>query len=73
MSYWEKSGLDSLDFQFLESEAIIDAMLVLQQVHDVPSLPVHDSLIVPREAEGLARETLSTSYKDRVGVTPILS
>ena len=35
------------DLMFMESEAIIGAMLTLMRDHQIPSLPVHDSLIVP--------------------------
>jgi len=73
IAYWETSGLDSLDFQFLESEAVIDAMLTLKRKHDVPSLPVHDSIIIAEEARDLAIEVLSQSYKLKFGAAPLLA
>ncbi|NYH94614.1 hypothetical protein, partial [Novosphingobium marinum] len=53
--------------QFIESEVLMESMEVLAYDHDVPSLPIHDSLIVPREAEALARETMIESFKARLG------
>ena len=38
---------DWRDLMYLESQAIIGAMLTLMRDHQVPSLPVHDSLVVP--------------------------
>jgi hypothetical protein len=35
------------DLMYAENEAIIGAMQTLMRDHQVPSLPVHDSLIVP--------------------------
>src|SRR5258708_2703112 len=37
------------DLMFTESEVIIGSMLILMKKHGVPSLPVHNSLIVPRQ------------------------
>jgi hypothetical protein len=51
---------------FSESEAILGTMLELMQAHRVPSLSVHDSLIVPVSQSQLGQGLLKEHYK-RVG------
>lgn len=58
------------ELQFLESEIMLACMETLAFDHDVPSLTVHDSLIVPVEAESLARATLQEKFKEMLGVMP---
>jgi hypothetical protein len=58
------------ELQFLESEILLEVMEKLAFDHDVPALPVHDSLIVPREAVGLASSLLKEVFMQRVGVIP---
>jgi hypothetical protein len=48
------------------------AMEVLAYEHQVASLPVHDSLIVPKVKEELATAILKASFKATVGVEPIV-
>lgn len=55
---WLDSPYDCFDLMFIESENIIKAMLALKRDHGVVSLPVHDSLIVSRQNESLARAKL---------------
>lgn len=59
--------LDWGPLQFLESEAVMKAMEVLAYDHQVASLPVHDSLIVPKERKELATAILKASFKEIVG------
>jgi hypothetical protein len=54
---------------YLEGDAVFRAMLALRDLN-IPSLPVHDSLIVTRDTEQTARETLSKLYEDTTGATP---
>jgi hypothetical protein len=54
--------------QFLESEAVLQTMLTLRAA-GVPSLSVHDSLIVPGDDAELARHTLSEMYRLTAGAT----
>jgi hypothetical protein len=42
----ETSGISTLDLQYHESEILRMAMEELRETHDVPSLPIHDGLIV---------------------------
>ena len=59
------------DLMWLESEAVIATMLELME-NGVPSLPVHDSLLVPSSEAVTAREVLSGHYREICGVTPVL-
>ena len=63
---WEK-------FQFLESQAIIDAVHTLATRHGIPALPVHDSLIVPVSKQEVAERTLSDAFYKHIRVMPVLS
>jgi hypothetical protein len=56
---------------YLESEAIFQTMLALKDLN-IPSLPVHDSLIVTTDHEQTARETLSKLYSDITGAVPLI-
>jgi hypothetical protein len=64
-------GFGWADLMFRESEAIIQTMLALVAV-GIPSLPVHDSLIIPASAQDLAVATLTAAYKEVVGVAPVV-
>lgn len=70
---WETLPETWADLQWLESEAIISAMLGLIMAEGVPSLPVHDSLLVPMSAESRAREHLSFGYRAHCRVMPYLT
>jgi hypothetical protein len=47
---------------WIESEIMIKTMLVLVRDHSIPSLSVHDSLIVPASKADLAAENISRSF-----------
>jgi hypothetical protein len=53
------------DLMYIESEAIIGAMLTLMRKHQVPSLPVHDSLIVPASKFNVAKGAHSADVFER--------
>jgi hypothetical protein len=61
------------DLQFLEAEAVIGTMLILKRTYDVPSLSMHDGIIVPRYAAGWAETVLTNQYRKFVGVEPMLT
>ena len=61
------------DLQFIESEAVISTMLVLMHKHGVPSLSMHDGIIVPKSKAELAKRVLSQQYRHFVGVRPMLT
>lgn len=56
--------------QFEESEVTIEAVQILATTHDIPALPVHDSLIVAASAEDTARKVLSQAFESRFGTKP---
>jgi hypothetical protein len=60
------------DLMYSESEAIIGAMLTLVRDHQVPSLPVHDSLIVPNSKFSVAKGALVDHFRKQTGVVPRL-
>jgi hypothetical protein len=57
---------------FSESRVIITTMLRLAREHNIPSMPVHDSLIVPRSKEAIAEQVLDEQFTKIVGVKPTL-
>jgi hypothetical protein len=63
---------DWRDLMFIESEAIIGAMLTLMRDHQVPSLPVHDSLIVPASKFLVAKGALVHHFRMQTKVIPRL-
>jgi hypothetical protein len=60
------------DLMFVESQVIIGAMLELKRNHGVPSMPVHDSLIVPYTQRELAEQLLREQFRLKTGVVPRL-
>lgn len=71
MARWTDLPETWADLQWLESNAIVATMLELAD-NDVPSLPVHDSLIIPVSAEALAREVLCRHYSVACGTKPTI-
>ena len=61
------------DLQFLEAQAVIGTMLTLMRAHGVPSLSMHDGLIVPRSKADLAKAVLAREFHRVVGVEPMLT
>jgi hypothetical protein len=61
------------DLQFKEAEAVIKTMLILKRRYGVPSLSMHDGLIVPRWKWKLANDILAREYRRVVGVEPMLT
>jgi hypothetical protein len=59
--------LNWADLMFIESEVIISTMLILKRDHGIPSLPVHDSLIVPISKARRAREVLTGRFQRVTG------
>ena len=60
------------DLMYIESEAIIGAMLTLMREHQVPSLPEHDALIVPGSKFIVAKGILTHHFQKQTGVVPRL-
>jgi hypothetical protein len=60
------------DLMFTESEVIVGTMLTLKREHGVPSMPVHDSLIVPHTQQKLAEQILRDRFRRETGFVPRL-
>ena len=61
----------ALKVQWLESEAVIKSMFtVLEAGHGC--LSVHESLIIPKEAEAIAMAAMTDAFQEVAGVTPKL-
>jgi hypothetical protein len=73
LSDWPDCPVRWGDLQYLESCAIVDTVYTLATVHDVPALPVHDSIIVPASKERIARAVLEECFEAHIGVKPALS
>jgi hypothetical protein len=69
---WSELKETWADLMWLESEAIISAMLALMRMQDAASLLVHDSLLVPISHQGWATSHLHASYSYHCKVTPYL-
>jgi hypothetical protein len=55
------------DLMFRESQAMVGAMLDLKRDHDIPSLAVHDSLLVPASKTDLAIQAIKRRFKAVTG------
>jgi hypothetical protein len=60
------------DLMFAESDAVIRTMLTLKRQHGIPSLPVYDSIIVPRAKWEVAQEVLTEQFRIVTGAKPRL-
>lgn len=72
MASWPEQTYTVFDLMFRESQAMIATMLQLQRNYTVPSLCVHDSIIVPSSAQNLAERVLREQFKEVCGITPTL-
>jgi hypothetical protein len=69
---WAELETDWGDFQYTESKAVVAAVHRLAVFHDVPALPVHDSIRVPVSQQELATQILSDTFLKYVGVKPVI-
>jgi hypothetical protein len=60
------------DLMWIESNVMLSTMLKLMREHRVPSLSVHDSLVVPAIAAETTTEVLKESFRSNLHVTPLL-
>lgn len=67
---WGQVNLDWGDLMFLESEAVIGAMIHLIKVYEIPTLPVHDSLLVPASRVGQCKNLLVDHYRYQCKIEP---
>jgi hypothetical protein len=59
------------DLMWLESEAVIATTRELME-KGIPSLPIHDSLLVPASEMKMTSQVLSRHYREICGVSPVL-
>ena len=72
MRDWPKQQVRWSNLMFIESEVIISTMQELMLKHQVPSLPVHDCIIVRKSDQELAMSVLSQQFRKIVGIEPRL-
>ena len=65
---WEDLGIDCFQLMYIESNAILSTMLWLKDCWNIPSFPVHDSLIVPHDEARLGEYGLVSAYRDQCGI-----
>ncbi|WP_186419713.1 hypothetical protein [Bosea sp. CS1GBMeth4] len=70
---WGRLGVTWGDLMYHESEAMLGAMLELMDGHGIPSLTVHDSLIVRKRDQKMAMEALRGHYMKICGIDPHLT
>lgn len=68
---WSKLPDTWATLMYRESEAVLNTMIELMD-RQIPSLPVHDSIIVPASKETIAYDIFRSCYKGAVGVLPTL-
>jgi len=59
---WGKRRESWAELMYLESAAVVATMLRLKREYQVPSLSVHDRLIVPLSKQEVAERVLSEEY-----------
>ena len=64
---WPTCGISWSHLMYMESEAMIEAMEILRG-YDVPTLPVHDSLILPKTSGVMAQEVIKQVFTDHFNV-----
>jgi hypothetical protein len=67
----EEEDFGWADLMFIESRAMLGAMFKLMD-KGIPSLTVHDSLIVPVSKGDIAQEVLDDQYRLQTGASPVL-
>lgn len=73
LANWSTAAVSWPDLMYLESEGIVQTMLALTREYGLPSLPVHDSLIVQKDALETAQMILKREYERATGAQPIIA
>jgi hypothetical protein len=71
MEQWGQTNTNWADLMYLESQAMVATMIELME-KGVPSLSVHDSLIVPRTSTELAKTVLAKRFHIACRAIPAL-
>lgn len=72
MADWSSGDIGWSNLMFIESEIILGTMLELMSDHNIPSLPVHDCIIVRKSDQVLAMRILSEQFYEQTGLVPKL-
>jgi len=72
MADWSSGDIGWSNLMFIESEIIIGTMLELMNDHKLPSLPVHDCIIVRKSDQELAIRILFEHFYKHTGLVPKL-
>ena len=72
MADWSSGNIGWSNLMFIESEIIIGTMLELMSDYNIPSLPVHDCIIVRKSDQELAMRILSEQFRIKTGLIPKL-
>ena len=72
MADWSSGNIGWSNLMFIESEIIISTMLELMNDHNIPSLPVHDCIIVRKSDQELAMRIPSEQFYKQTGEAPKL-
>ena len=62
MADWSSGDIGWSNLMFIESQIIISTILELMNDHNIPSLPVHDCIIVQKSDQELAMRILSEQF-----------
>ena len=72
MADWSSGDIGWSNLMFIESQIIISTILELMNDHNIPSLPVHDCIVVRKSDQELAMRTLSEQFYKQTGEVPKL-
>jgi hypothetical protein len=72
LASWPNNEERYFQLMFQESEIILATMLRLKREHNVMSLPVHDSILVPVDQHDLAHAVLTEEFQRFAGIRPLL-
>lgn len=67
----ERDGISWPTLHWKESNVIVAIMLFLKRMYGIPSLPVHDSLIVPTPAWSEALHAMTRVFEELIGQPPL--
>jgi hypothetical protein len=73
MERWGEGEDTWATLMYLESKAMMTTMLDLMSEHSIPSLSIHDSLLVPASKQSIAEELLRRRYFEVTGAIPTLT
>ena len=72
MADWSLGDICWSNLMFIESEIIISTMLEFMNDHNIPSLLVHDFIVVRKSDQELAMRIISEQFYKQTGEAPKL-